>query len=92
MKKISLFLNILITVFVLVACSKEEFTVTFNSDGGSYVSSQIVIEGETLMVLEEPTKRGYEFVYWTLNEEEFLIETKITSNLELVALWKLIEQ
>ena len=41
------------------------YTVRFNSNRGSSVPSQIVIEGEQAVRPEEPTRRGYTFTGWT---------------------------
>ena len=57
------------TFFVAVAlifasCSKKEFTVTFNSNGGSAVASVIVEAGKTIAEPVKPTRSGFEFAGW----------------------------
>jgi len=66
----------------------ESFTVTFNTDGGSSINSQTVEDGKTLNVPNSPTKKGYTFVGWYYNGEEFDFNTAITKNITLKAVWK----
>lgn len=48
-----------------------------------------VVENSTLIELKEPTRDGYIFLGWYLNELEFPIDTKITSNnIILTAKWE----
>ena len=68
--------------------SDKEYTVTFDSNGGSSISSQTVIEGSTVKKPENPTKEGYTFVSWQLNGKDYDFSTKVTSNLTLVAKWE----
>lgn len=66
----------------------KRFTVTFDSNGGSSIFSQTVIEGSTVKKPENPTKEGYTFVSWQLNGKDYDFSTKVTSNLTLVAKWE----
>ena len=66
----------------------KEYTVTFNTDGGSSVKAQTVKENETASKPSNPTKDGYTFVGWLLNGSRFDFSTKITSNITLKAEWK----
>ncbi len=65
----------------------EEFTVTFDSDGGSAVAAQTVFLGKFAAEPEMPTKQGYTFVRWELNGEEFSFYTPVNRNLTLKAKW-----
>lgn len=64
------------------------YTVTFNSDGGSTVASQIVESGKMVTKPSDPTKFGYDFVGWYNGNTAFNFNTKITSNITLTAKWK----
>ena len=66
----------------------QSFTVTFDTDGGSWVESQTVIQNGKLTFPIEPTKDGYEFIGWYLGETEFDFNTEITANLTLTAKWQ----
>jgi len=65
-------------------------TVTFNSNGGNLVDEQIVEENETADKPETPTKEGFKFNGWFLDEEfiyEFDFNTPITDSITLYAEW-----
>lgn len=66
----------------------ETFTVTFNSDGGSSVSKQIVSKNNKVKKPTNPTKKGYTFVSWTYNGVAYDFNKKVTSNMTLKATWK----
>lgn len=61
------------------------YTIKFDSDGGNEIGSETVISGNSLTSLPTPEKEGYTFLYWTYNNEEFTIDTKITEDITLVA-------
>ena len=64
------------------------YTVTFDSNGGSTVKSQIVEENTTVIKPSDPTRSGYQFNGWLLNGATYNFSTKVTSNITLVADWK----
>lgn len=69
------------------------FTVTFDSNGGSEVSSINVKSGDTIEMPEAPTKEGWIFAGWYKDGEftqVFIFGTngdKITGNMTLYAQW-----
>lgn len=66
---------------------KNNYTVTFDSTGGSVVSSQTVVEGSKVTKPTNPTKVGYNFSSWLLNGKAYSFDSPVTSNLTLVASW-----
>ena len=67
-------------------------TVSFNSQGGSAIDSQrVVIGGYATKPATDPTKEGYDFVYWakdTAGTNEFRFNTTpINANITLYAKW-----
>ena len=64
-----------------------KYTVTFNSDGGSSVSSQTVENGKKATKPTNPTKDGYTFVEWQLNGKSYNFDTAVTGNITLKAVW-----
>ena len=66
----------------------KTFTISFDSNGGSKVNSQVVKENEVLKEVKNPTKKGYEFVEWQLNGKKYDFKEKVTSNFTLKAIWK----
>lgn len=64
------------------------YKVSFDTDGGELISSQMIVEGNTISVPNNPTKDGYVFKYWALNGTEFDINTKITKDITLSAIYE----
>ena len=59
------------------------YTVTFQSEGGSEVASQIRANTPA-----DPTKEGYTFIGWYNGESEWNFETPVTADLTLTAKWQ----
>ena len=69
-------------------CSKEEeYTVKFDTDGGSVIESVKVTKGETVKRPDNPTKEGYVFSDWYLSDSIFDFNTKIENDITLKAKW-----
>ena len=68
------------------------YTVSFDSDGGTPVESQLVIRGETASNPGEPTRRLYTFEGWYLDGTLYDFSKPVLSNLTLTAKWKLINE
>ena len=98
-------LVLLASVMVLVGCDTNagdnstptvkpevlEYTVTFNSNGGSEVATQTVKNGKTVSNPENPTKTGFLFDGWYSDSELknlFDFATPITGNIALYAKWQ----
>ena len=72
----------------LTAHWKTAYLVTFKTDGGTEVESQIVEEGHYATEPDKPTKEGYSFNLWTLDGDVFDFTTQaITEDIELIATW-----
>lgn len=69
---------------------KKKYTVTFNSNGGSAISSQTIEENSKVTKPSNPTRNGFTFLGWYYNNNQFDFNTKITSNLTLNAKWEAI--
>lgn len=67
--------------------TKAKYTVTFNSNGGSTVSSQTVTEGNKVTRPKNPTKNGYNFDGWLLNGSIYDFNSSINDNITLIAKW-----
>ena len=66
--------------------SFDEFTVTFDSDGGSAVSEQKLLNSPAVKPAA-PTKSGYDFDGWYLGDTEYTFDTNVTGNITLKAHW-----
>lgn len=71
----------------IVATWLESFQVTFNSDGGSAITTQNITDGEAATEPIDPTKEGYEFVEWQLNGVAYDFATLVTEDITLTATW-----
>lgn len=66
----------------------KTYTVKFNTDGGNEIESIEVEENNTLTKPENPTKTGYTFDKWVLDNKEYDFDTKVTEDITLKAIWK----
>lgn len=70
--------------------STPRYTIKFETDGGSKVNSQRVKRGNTASMPEEPTKAGFDFDGWYVDEdfsEEYDFNTKVRNSITLYAKW-----
>ncbi len=65
----------------------NKYKITFDSDCGTTIESQTVIENNTLKRPANPTKEGYVFDNWYVNDIVFDFDTKIKEELILKARW-----
>ena len=77
----------------LVAHWKEDpkvkrFKVTFNSDGGTLVKEQTVMDGDKATKPNNPTKKGFAFVNWELNGTVYNFNLAVKADIELKATWR----
>ncbi len=73
---------------------KKEFTITFDTQGGSEVKPLVLKEGETLTLPSNPTKEGSVFDGWYLDSlyaQAFDITKRIDSNMVLYAKWRILD-
>ncbi len=66
----------------------EKYLVTFNSDGGSNISSKYVYKGYRVSKPTDPTKENYIFDGWYLNGSLYDFTKPVYKNIELVANWR----
>lgn len=63
----------------------DEFTVTFNNEGD--ITEIIVASGERVTEPMEPTREGFYFAGWMMNNQLFDFNTPITADITLIASW-----
>ena len=85
MKKLSKLLMITLVMsilFILTSCftdnTVKEYTVTFETDGGTAIANQSVRDGQTATRPTDPTKSGYTFGGW-YEEDTFTTEFDFTT-------------
>lgn len=69
----------------------KTYIVKFETDGGSIVNSQIVKENELVSKPDNPSKDGYTFKEWQLNEIVYDFNNPVTSEITLQAIWEKLE-
>lgn len=67
-----------------------EWTVAFDTLGGSAVVSQAVEDGDTATRPDDPIRGGYDFIHWSLTPdgEPYDFGTPVTGHLGLYAVWE----
>ena len=73
---------------------KNEYTVNFETNGGSTIVSVTVEEGSKVTKPTDPTKDGYKFVNWYTDiglSTEMNFDNAVTSTLTLYAKWEKVE-
>ena len=97
-KSICLVCALLMTATVLFSCNSDKnketdkpsniHTVTFNSNGGTPISSVEVRDGQKMSEPTSPTRENYIFLYWENNNRRWIFTTRtVTEDITLSALW-----
>lgn len=71
----------------LFATWLNTYTVTYTSQG-KIIHTSSVTEGDVLTPPVDPTRYGYNFVKWTLNNKKYDFSSEVTSDLNLIASWE----
>lgn len=86
---VSIFAIIIVLSIVLWFNGKAKtYEVTFDSNGGTAVTSQKIKKNETVIKPSDPTKEGYSFLGWMLNDKLYDFTSKVDKNITLIANWK----
>ena len=64
-----------------------EYTVSFNTVGGTPIDDAVVISGEKVSEPTAPVKTGFSFENWLLDGETYDFDDAVTSDLELYAVY-----
>lgn len=87
----------LIVLFILfiVGCTttptEVKYTITYETDGGTIIKSEEVFEGDYIPCPEEPTKEGFLFLGWYMEETyETAVDFNqtVTEDLTIYAKWR----
>lgn len=70
------------------AVNSANYTVTFDTNGGSVVIAQTVNVGGKATKPADPIKEGFDFVGWTFKEKDWNFDNAVTGDMTLVAEWK----
>ena len=66
----------------------KTFAIIFNENGGSKVKTQYIVINNKAVKPTDPTREGFRFVGWYLNNELFDFSKPITENAVLIAKWE----
>ncbi len=66
----------------------KSFTVTFDTDGGTAISSLKVYQNDSIDEPDKPTKPEHHFAGWYLNGKPYDFNTPVTANITLKAVWR----
>lgn len=93
MKKLLSFITVLFTAVLLISCGETKHTVTFDPNGGELVGAAEVTvkDGEKVVKPSDPTREGYDFEFWLLDNEPYKFNAEVKSDLVLKAEWKKVE-
>ena len=64
-----------------------QVSVSFDSQGGSPVPTQLITKGTQVTRPQDPTKEGYTFAEWMLGGQPFEFSSPVNSNITLTASW-----
>ncbi|QMS85284.1 serine hydrolase [Candidatus Xianfuyuplasma coldseepsis] len=79
-------------LIVLISGCETELTIEFETNGGPVIDSITLLEGTSPTLPDDPTKEGYIFVGWYVDdtfEEAFDDTTTVSTNLTLYAKWEM---
>ena len=68
--------------------SKQKFKVTFDTDGGSNIKEQEVVDGAKATKPNNPTMTNAEFLDWYNGDNVYSFDSEVKSNLTLKAKWQ----
>ncbi len=81
----SLFRNLLL--HRIQQAASPSLTVTFDSDGGTFVAAQSIRRGQSAALPAPPEKEGYLFSGWYRDNALFDFATPVMENMTLTARW-----
>lgn len=66
----------------------NKYVVSFDTDGGTSLEKQTVRENEKATKPSNPTKKGYVFDNWYLDDKKYDFNSNVTKDITLKAKWK----
>ena len=91
-KKLIIIISTIITLPIITLTTmfllQKKYTVTFNTNGGTTIPSQIEEENGKATQPTNSSKTGYTFKGWYMGSNEYNFNNKITNNITLTAKWE----
>ena len=69
--------------------SLDEFTVTFDLDGGELFEDKVIVYNGLVEEPAAPTKDGFSFLGWFVDGEEYDFDRPVKNDLTIQARWQL---
>ncbi|MCI5789782.1 MAG: InlB B-repeat-containing protein [Tenericutes bacterium] len=66
----------------------KSYVVRFDTDGGTNIDNQVVIENRMVVIPVDPKKDGYTFVEWQLDNNSYDFNSPVDRDFILKAVWK----
>lgn len=89
---LSMIIFLLVISLTLFSLLTPKYRVTFDSNGGTVITSRSVKHNKVIAPPTPPIKEGYEFIGWYYNDELYLFDKGITEDIELIARWEEIKK
>ena len=67
--------------------NRPEYTVTFDPKNGGDTSAVTVPRGDTVPQPDDPTREGYVFKGWQIEDEVYIFDSPVVDNITLTAIW-----
>lgn len=68
------------------------YKITFDTDGGTEIQSLTIKKDEKISKPDNPTKTGYKFIEWQVNNKTFDFDTLVNEDIVLKAKWEKVNQ
>lgn len=76
-------------LFFIIKNKRDTYLIEFDSNGGSLVENQKILDGNFVIKPEDPIYNGFTFDGWYLNDEKYNFDTKVHKKMILVAKWNI---
>ncbi len=86
-----IFLLVIVLLLIKGCSSNNSYTIKFDTDGGTKITSQKVKANDKVDIPTDPVKEGYTFLGWYLDGKKYDFDDKVTANIVLEARWEIIK-
>ena len=83
---------IMLVLFFVVGEPTKEYNIVFDTNGGSDIPAQTVIEGKRIIKPNNPVKENSNFIRWEYNHKEYDFNSEVKADMTLEAIWEAKEE
>lgn len=84
---VAVLILLIVGIILFFVLKEKTYIVTFNSNGGTFITDVKVKRNDKVTKPKDPIKDGYIFDDWYYENEKFDFNTKITKDITLEAKW-----